>query len=128
MKSLAPAELTRSELEIAQRIVLGQSQKEIAYATFRSIRTVETTMKNIYAKLEINKATELCVWWFGRTFNIAQEIADMRSKILTICLTAVMTCSLPIDNSDNPMRNRRRLRRRFNTEIVLITNSKNLIA
>jgi DNA-binding CsgD family transcriptional regulator len=47
-------ELTRSEREIARRIVQGQSAKEIAVSLFRSIETIQNHRKAIKAKLGIS--------------------------------------------------------------------------
>ena len=38
------ATLTPAEMEIAERIALGESKKEVADHTFRSVYTVETTV------------------------------------------------------------------------------------
>lgn len=58
------AELTKRETEIAELLAWGAAKKEVADKLFISARTVENTARNIYAKLGIQKATELCVWWF----------------------------------------------------------------
>lgn len=113
-------------MEIAGRFVFGQSKKEIADATFRSVHTVDKTIKNIYEKLEIHKATELSVWFFENTFDLAKEIAEMRHKIFTVAFLALLTCSFSLDVSSDPMRMRRRARRRYATEIVMLKNTKNL--
>lgn len=58
------AELSPREGEIAELLAWGASKKEVADRLFISARTVENTARNIYQKLGIQKATELCVWWF----------------------------------------------------------------
>ncbi len=111
-------------MEIAGRFVFGQSKKEIADATCRSVHTVDKTIKNIYEKLDLHKATELSVWFFEHTFDLAKEVAEMRNKIFTVSLSLIMMCSSALDISTDPMRVRRRARRRHSTEIVLITNAR----
>lgn len=58
------AELTKRETEVAELLAWGAAKKEVADKLFISARTVENTARNIYAKIGIQKATELCVWWF----------------------------------------------------------------
>lgn len=57
------ATLTRSEMEIVERIALGESKKEVAFHTHRSVYTVETTVKNAYDKLGFSKISDLVIWY-----------------------------------------------------------------
>ena len=63
-------ELSRRETEVAHLLAWGASKKEVADILFISTRTVENTARNIYAKVGIQKATELCVWWFCTKHNV----------------------------------------------------------
>ena len=51
--------LTRKELEVLEDLYLGKSYKEIAEQHFISINTVNTHVKNIYSKLQINSRAQL---------------------------------------------------------------------
>ena len=53
--------LSKRETQVAELLAWGASKKEVASKLFVSTRTVENTARNIYAKLGIQKATELCV-------------------------------------------------------------------
>jgi len=58
----APAptnQLTPSESRIAELVAAGRSNKEVAAALFVTVRTVETTLTRIYAKLGVRSRTEL---------------------------------------------------------------------
>lgn len=52
-------ELTETEQRIAQLAAQGASNKEIAAALFVTVRTVETNLTRVYAKLGIRSRTEL---------------------------------------------------------------------
>lgn len=74
------ARLSKTESQIAHLIAIGKSTKEIADVRCISEITVQTHRANIYRKVGVQKATELCVWWFCRTFNIKIE------QIMAFCL------------------------------------------
>lgn len=67
------ARLTRTEKEIARMYATGMSKKEIAYKRNLSELTVQNHLANIYRKVEVQKTSELCVWWFCTTFRINLE-------------------------------------------------------
>jgi DNA-binding NarL/FixJ family response regulator len=51
--------LTPREMQVAQLIAEGKRNAEIAQALSISVRTVQTHLQNIYAKLEVHSRTEL---------------------------------------------------------------------
>jgi DNA-binding CsgD family transcriptional regulator len=55
----SPGGLTPSELRIAELVSQGGSNKEVAAALFVSVRTVETNLSRIYAKLGVRSRTAL---------------------------------------------------------------------
>jgi DNA-binding CsgD family transcriptional regulator len=67
--------LTPTEERIAQLVVAGRSNKEIANELFVSVRTVETHLTKVYAKLAVRSRTEL-----------AAHLSPKRSWISTISL------------------------------------------
>jgi DNA-binding NarL/FixJ family response regulator len=51
--------LTQREMQVAQLVALGRRNAEIAHELSISVRTVETHLQHIYAKLNIRSRTEL---------------------------------------------------------------------
>lgn len=112
--------LTKSEWEIAQRIALGQTKKEVAYYTHRSVYTVETTVKNIYEKLGFNKLSDLVLWYCGQKFNLTFQISELRKQILASCFLLLFVLDVAFSPDFDMIRARRtRARRRQETEIVI---------
>jgi DNA-binding CsgD family transcriptional regulator len=58
--------LTASEEAVAQLVAEGRTNREIAAATFMSLRTVESHLTHVYRKLGIRSRTELAQVWSAR--------------------------------------------------------------
>lgn len=82
------AELSPRESEIAELLAWGASKKEVADRLFISSRTVENTARNIYQKLGIQKATELCVWWFCTKCGVPVSLDPLSAFIAVLLLIA----------------------------------------
>lgn len=54
--------LTKSELNLGAYIYFGFSSKEIAYYTFRSLKTIESTRYNFRKKLGLSPDVKLEFW------------------------------------------------------------------
>lgn len=100
--------LSRCEFEIAERLALGQTKKEVANRTFRSVYTVETTVKNIYEKLGFNKLSDLTLWYCGITFGIAAEIGRKKREIIATCLLSIFLYGELVEHIDFFRRSRSR--------------------
>ncbi len=95
------AELSPRETEIAELLAWGASKQETADRLFISPRTVENTARNIYAKIGIQKATELCVWWFCNKCGVPVGLDPLkRAFIATVLLLAFLPYELRPD-TDN---------------------------
>lgn len=92
--------LSPCEFEIFERIVLGESQKEVANKTFRSFHTVQTTMRNAYAKLGINKITDAVLLYCAQTFDIADQIAAKKREIIAVFLLVLFSVDLTYFEED----------------------------
>lgn len=79
-------ELSRRETEVAHLLAWGASKKEVADILFISTRTVENTARNIYAKVGIQKATELCVWWFCTKHNVPVSLDPLKRTFVAVAL------------------------------------------
>ncbi len=84
------AELTRRETEIANLLAWGASKKEVADKLFISTRTVENTARSIYAKTGVQKATELCVWWFCSKCGVPTSLDPLKRAFIAGCLLIVL--------------------------------------
>ena len=66
-KATSRMPLSKRELEIAELVAQGLSNKEIATRVFLSERTIETHVSNILDKLGVNSRVEISTW-------VAQEL------------------------------------------------------
>jgi len=57
--------LTAREVEILELLAKGMTKKEIADQLFRAFYTIDTHLKNIYAKLHVHKQSEAVAKWLG---------------------------------------------------------------
>lgn len=115
-----PVHLTKCEFEIADRLALGESKKEVACHTHRSLYTVETTVKNIYEKLGFNKISDLVLWYCGCTFNISYLISERKRQVLTGIFLILISINILLDESNDVYRCRRRNTRRKNESELFI--------
>lgn len=82
--------LSKRETQVAELLAWGASKKEVASKLFVSTRTVENTARNIYAKLGIQKATELCVWWFCTKCGVSINLDPLKRAFTAILLLLVL--------------------------------------
>lgn len=90
------ARLTSQEKRIAEFIAWGAAKKEIADKLHLSVRTVENHTRNIFAKLEIQKSTELSVYWFCTHYKIS--VHDSPYLIKTIAFGFLFIISFSVFN------------------------------
>lgn len=86
----ADARLTPRETEVAELLAWGAAKKEVADRLFISTRTVENTARNIYEKVGIQKATELCVWWFCTHCGVSFELNPLKRGIIAAFLLMII--------------------------------------
>ena len=84
------AQLTRRETEVAELLAWGAAKTEVADKLFVSTRTVENTARSIYAKTGVQKATELCVWWFCTKCGVPTGLDPLKRAFLAACLLIVL--------------------------------------
>lgn len=81
--------LTKRENEIAELLAWGASKKEVADRLSIATRTVENTARNIYAKIGIQKATELCVYWFCAKCGVSPSLDPLKRAFTAIALLLI---------------------------------------
>lgn len=86
----ADARLTPRETQVAELLAWGAAKKEVADRLFISTRTVENTARNIYEKIGIQKATELCVWWFCTHCGVSFELNPLKRGIIAAFLLMII--------------------------------------
>lgn len=75
---------------MAELLAWGLAKKEIANRLYVSTRTVEATIRNIYDKIGIQKATELCVWWFTTKCGVPMSLSPFKHGFVAMCLLAII--------------------------------------
>ena len=83
------ADLTRRETQIAELLAWGAAKKEVADLLSISPRTVENTARNIYQKIGIQKATELCVYWFCAKCGVSPSLDPLKRAFIALDLLLV---------------------------------------
>lgn len=84
------AGLTKRETEVAELLAWGAAKKEVADRLFISTRTVENTARSIYVKTGVQKATELCVWWFCTKCGVSPSLDPLKRALIAGCLLLVL--------------------------------------
>ena len=84
------ATLTQRETEVAELLAWGAAKKEVADRLKISPRTVENTARKIYGKIVIQKATELCVWWFCTRYGVSFDLSPIKRNIIAVFLLLVI--------------------------------------
>ncbi len=108
----AGAVLTKREAQIAELLAWGAAKKEVADRLNLSTRTIENTARSIYQKLEIQKATELSVWYFCTKYSISFDLSPLK-KTIAAFLIAIL---LPYELAGNDIMRSFRSRRAERTE------------
>jgi DNA-binding CsgD family transcriptional regulator len=99
--------LTKREFEIAELLAWGAAKKEIpdmlSVKPGRrpiSVRTVEVLTKSIYEKLQIQKVSELAVWYFCTRFHISMDLSPIKRRMITTGLLILILIAEACNSSD----------------------------
>ncbi|MGM9763335.1 MAG: response regulator transcription factor [Candidatus Cryptobacteroides sp.] len=100
-------ELTKREQQVAELVAWGASTKEVPGLLKKlyggkeiSVHTVENTLRNIYVKIHIGKATELAAWWFCRFCGV--DSSESPFKRLKENLLAIVFLLILLPQTINP--------------------------
>lgn len=88
------ARLGKREAEVAELLAWGMAKKEISDRLGISYRTVENTSRNIYAKVGIQKVSELCVYWFCTRCGLDPSLDPLKRAFMGLMLLCLF---LPYD-------------------------------
>jgi DNA-binding CsgD family transcriptional regulator len=94
------ARLTKRETEVAELLAWGAAKKEVADMLCISPRTVENQARSIYEKIGIQKATELCVWWFCTHCGVSFDLSPIKRRLLSIALLLITLPQIGNVNED----------------------------
>lgn len=93
-------DLTRREQQVAELVAWGASTKEVPGLLHKlyggkeiSVHTVENTLRNIYVKIHIGKATELAAWWFCRFCGVdssASPFKRLKENLIAVVFLIIM--------------------------------------
>lgn len=86
--------LGKRQQEIAEHIAFGYSIKETADILNTPINTVKATLKAIYCKLEIQKATELAKYIYCRKFGLPLSMCEPAKRIVATCRIVILLINL----------------------------------
>ena len=74
--------LSRRELQVAELLAWGSSKKEVADKLSISPNTVDNISRSLYAKVGIQKASELSAWWICTKYGITRDESPKSDKLL----------------------------------------------
>lgn len=110
------AVLTRREQQIAELLAWGAAKKEVADILKISPRTVENTARHIYEKIGIQKATELCVYWFCAKCGVSPSLDPLKRAFIALALLFIL-----LPSELQPRRDDRAMRPARTTRVVTRT-------
>lgn len=102
------ARLGKRQQEVAEFVGFGYSIKETASFLNMPINTVKSTLKVVYAKIGIQKATELSKFVFCRRFNIPLSLCEPARQVVAGCFLVIFVNSIFI-HEDFCLRRARRI-------------------
>ena len=93
--------LSKRERQVAELLAWGASKKEVPDLLRKlyggreiSVHTVENIARNIYAKLHLNKASELSAWYFCECHQVDDSLSPfkrLRQTVLGVVFLVLLT-------------------------------------
>lgn len=115
-------DLTDRETRIAELLAWGAAKKEIADKLHVSEGTVRKDSEHIFRKIEIQKVTELCLWWFCEKYGMNWSL-DPLKRFAAIALLLVVVGH---DITDGCSFQRARMGRRGKEDTIELIDMDNL--
>lgn len=102
--------LGKRQQEVADFVGFGYSIKETADLLKMPFNTVKSTLKAVYLKIGIQKATELSKFVFCRRFDIPLSLCEPMRQVGAIILLVVYLGSMTVEENAYTQRLRRSIR------------------
>ena len=109
--------LTRRQTEVAEFVGFGYSVKEAASFLGISYSTIKVTLKAIYSKIGIQKATELAKFVYVRRFGLDAALCEPTRKLIAMFLLCLYVSSIAM-GEDVSFARRTRTGRNYRIERV----------
>ena len=110
--------LTRRQTEVAEFVGFGYSAKEAASFLGISYSTIKVTLKAIYSKIGIQKATELAKFVYVRRFGLDAALCEPTRKLIAMFFLCLYVSSVVMEE-DMPIARRTRTGRNNRIERVI---------
>lgn len=104
------AKLGKRQQEVADFVGFGYSIKETADLLKMPFNTVKSTLKAVYLKIGIQKATELSKFVFCRRFDIPLSMCEPMRRVGAVILLVIYIGSMAIEENTYTQRLRRNVR------------------
>ena len=92
MENSVNTSLRRREMQIAELLARGMSEKEIAEKLFISPATVNNHTRNIREKFGLNKNSEIILLYIAQRNNKKFSIANIREFGISVILVMLNIC------------------------------------
>lgn len=99
--------LGKRQMEVAEFVGFGYSLKETADLLKMPMNTVKSTLKAVYAKIGIQKATELSKFVFCRRFDIPLSLCEPARRVIAIAFLCIYIGSMHAGDDNYTRRTRR---------------------
>jgi DNA-binding CsgD family transcriptional regulator len=80
--SIGLNDLSRCERDYTEQLVAGLTKKEMAPIFYRSVRTIENTIRNVYKKTGCRNVAELSSWYWCKLVNATVDTTQPKRKII----------------------------------------------
>lgn len=117
--------LTRRQTEVAEFVGFGYSVKETASFLGTSYSTIKVTLKTIYAKIGIQKATELAKFVYVRKFGLDIAKCEPAKRLVAAMFLGLYIISMVVVDDATVVRRSRTFRGQ-RTERVIRNNRREI--
>jgi len=111
--------LAPRQSEVTRYIAWGATKKDVANILNMPIRTVENTLRRVFAKTGVTKVNELAAWFFCHEYNISMDLSPIKRQITSMAMMMLIVFELfNFDGSEMRVR-RTKSGKKTETELIL---------